>query len=109
MRLERPLRPFTPSPRLYLSYLYLSFIYYWIKVEMKLRIIEETPTPTITFKKMEMGTWSRDDGKTTILVGQDAMYREIMKLIMGGWDVTPHGVIHGTTYQSIAYELTRTL
>lgn len=106
MRLEKPLRPFTPSPRLYMSYLYLSFIYYWIKVEMKLRIIEDIPTRTVTFKKMDFGTWSRDDGDATILVSEDSMYREIQKLIINGWDLSSHGMIHGNTYHSMAYHLT---
>ena len=74
---------------------------------MKLRLIEDIPTPTITFKRMDFGTWGRDDGEATVIVGEEAMYREIQRLIINGWSVEPHGIISGTTYQSIAYELKR--
>lgn len=107
MRLEKPLRPFTPSPRLYASYLYLTILYYWIKVEMKLRLIEETPMRTLTFEKHKLGTWIRDDGEAKVTVNEENMYREIQKHIIDGWNLTSDGMIHGNTYHARKYELTR--
>jgi hypothetical protein len=107
MRLEKPLRPLTPNPRLYVSYLWLLFIYYWIKVEMKLRLIEDIPMPTLTFEKQRLGTWIRDDGEAKVTVNEENMYREIQKLILDGWDLTSDGMVHGNTYHARKYELTR--
>jgi len=107
MRLLKPIRPFTPSPRLYASYLYLTLIYYWIKVEMKLRLIEDLPMRTLVFEKVQLGTWKRDDGEATITVNEESMYREIQKLIIDGWHLTSDGMIQGNTYHACKYELTR--
>lgn len=46
---------------------------------------------TIYFKKQALGKWRRDDGESKIHVNEEAMHREIQKLIKDGWRVSPEG------------------
>lgn len=48
----------------------------------------------IFFKKQMLGKWRRDDGESKKMVNEEAMYREIQKLINDGWKVELHGVTH---------------
>jgi hypothetical protein len=42
---------------------------------------------TIIFKKQKLGQWRRDDGELKKLVNEEAVFREIAKLINDGWRV----------------------
>lgn len=48
----------------------------------------------IYFKKQALGIWRRDDGESKLQVNEEAMFREIGKLINDGWKVETHGVSH---------------
>jgi hypothetical protein len=48
----------------------------------------------IFFKKQTLGKWRRDDGESKKMVNEEAMRRELEKLINDGWHVEPHGVTH---------------
>jgi hypothetical protein len=48
----------------------------------------------IFFKKQMLGQWRRTDRDGTKHVNEEAMFREIQKLINDGWAVVPHGVTH---------------
>ena len=41
-----------------------------------------------------LGKWRRDDGELKKIVNEEAMFREVEKLIHDGWTVRPHGVTH---------------
>lgn len=60
---------------------------------------------TILFRKKNLGRWRRDDGEGRTYVNEEAMFREIQKLILDGWEITPHGMIHANTYHARSYEL----
>jgi hypothetical protein len=49
---------------------------------------------TIIFKKQMLGKWRRDDGEFKKHVSEEAMFREIAKLINDGWRVKLDGVTH---------------
>ena len=44
------------------------------------------------FKKQTLGRWRRDDGEFKVHVNEEAMFREIQKLINDGWDVETYGL-----------------
>jgi hypothetical protein len=44
-------------------------------------------TKTITYKKNQLGQWRRDDGEAEKNVTEDAMFREIAKLMTDDWIV----------------------
>jgi len=48
----------------------------------------------IFFKKQMLGQWRTTDRDGTKHVNEEAMFREIQKLINDGWAVVPHGVTH---------------
>jgi hypothetical protein len=48
----------------------------------------------IFFKKQMLGKWRRDDGESKKLVNEEAMHREIQKLINAGWSLECHGITH---------------
>jgi hypothetical protein len=48
----------------------------------------------IWYKKQRLGQWRRDDGESKTMVSEEAMYREIGKLIPDGWKIETHGVFH---------------
>lgn len=48
----------------------------------------------IFFKKQMLGKWRRDDGESKKLVNEEAMHREIQKLINDGWSLECQGVTH---------------
>jgi hypothetical protein len=48
----------------------------------------------IFFKKQMLGKWRRTDKDGTMQVNEEAMFREIQKLVNDGWSVQPHGVTH---------------
>jgi hypothetical protein len=51
--------------------------------------------PAITFKKKILGEWSRDDGELKKTVNEEAMFREIAKLMIDGWLVVKtEGISH---------------
>jgi len=47
---------------------------------------------TIYFKKQILGQWRRDDGESKTHVSEDAMFREVGKLINDGWSYELHGI-----------------
>ena len=50
---------------------------------------------TITYKKMQLGEWRRDDGELKKNVNEEAMFREISKLIDDDWIVIQtSGITH---------------
>ena len=50
---------------------------------------------TIRFKKHRLGEWLRDDGELKKHVNEEAMFREIAKIINdGGIVVHTHGITH---------------
>lgn len=49
---------------------------------------------TIWFKKQMLGQWRRDDGELKKLVNEEAMFREIGKLVNDGWRIKLHGATH---------------
>lgn len=50
---------------------------------------------TIIFKKKQLGEWRRDDGELKKNVNEEAMFREIAKLINDGWIVVrTEGLTH---------------
>lgn len=60
----------------------------------------------IIFRKKSLGRWRRDDGEARTFVNEEAMFREIQKLIIDGWEITPHGIIApGNRYHARSYEL----
>jgi hypothetical protein len=46
----------------------------------------------IYFKKQMLGKWRRDDGESKKMVNEEAMHREVEKLINDGWSLETHGV-----------------
>ena len=48
----------------------------------------------IIFKKQTLGQWRRDDGELKKHVNEEAMFREIGKLVDDGWRVKLHGATH---------------
>lgn len=44
-------------------------------------------TKTINYKKKQLGEWRRDDGEAKRDVNEEAMFREIARLIADGWIV----------------------
>lgn len=61
----------------------------------------------ITFRKIRLGSWQRSDGELSKIVNEESMHREIQKLILDGWEITPQGMIHEGTYHARSYELTK--
>lgn len=49
---------------------------------------------TIIFKKQLLGQWRRDDGEFRKTVNDEAMYREITKLVADGWEYKIWGLTH---------------
>jgi hypothetical protein len=50
---------------------------------------------TITYKKKQLGEWRRDDGELKKSVNEEAMFREISKLMNDGWIVVrTEGITH---------------
>lgn len=50
---------------------------------------------TIIFKKKQLGEWHRDDGELKKSVNEEAMFREIAKLINDGWGIVmTEGITH---------------
>lgn len=50
---------------------------------------------TITFNKKKLGEWRRDDGELKKSVNEEAMFREIAKLMNDGWIVVKtEGITH---------------
>lgn len=50
---------------------------------------------TLTFKKKRLGEWQRDDGELKKNVNEEAMFREIAKLILNGWIIVKtEGITH---------------
>jgi hypothetical protein len=51
--------------------------------------------PVITYKKMRLGEWRRDDGELKKNVNEEAMFREIAKLINDDWIIIQtSGITH---------------
>ena len=48
----------------------------------------------VQFKKQKLGQWRRDDGETKTDVNEEAMFREIAKLINDGWKAHADGMTH---------------
>jgi len=48
----------------------------------------------IHFKKQLLGQWRRDDGELKTHVNEEAMYREIAKLLQDGWRANTDGVTY---------------
>jgi hypothetical protein len=48
----------------------------------------------IQFKKQQLGKWRRDDGEAKTHVNEEAMFREVSKLINDGWRANVDGVTH---------------
>ena len=48
----------------------------------------------IYFKKQMLGKWRRDDGESKKHVNEEAMHREVQKLINDGWSLETHGIFH---------------
>ena len=50
---------------------------------------------SITFNKKKLGEWRRDDGELKKSVNEEAMFREIAKLMNDGWIVVKtEGITH---------------
>jgi hypothetical protein len=50
---------------------------------------------SITFNKKHLGAWNRDDGELKKSVNEEAMFREIAKLMNDGWIVVKtSGITH---------------
>ena len=50
---------------------------------------------SITFNKKKLGEWRRDDGELKKSVNEEAMFREISKLMNDGWMVVrTEGITH---------------
>ncbi|MET0786565.1 MAG: hypothetical protein ABWY25_07665 [Paenisporosarcina sp.] len=50
---------------------------------------------TIRYNKKQLGEWRRDDGELKKNVNEEAMFREIAKLINDGWIVVrTSGITH---------------
>jgi hypothetical protein len=50
------------------------------------------PKREIYFKKQTLGKWRRSDGESTKHVNEEAMFREIGKLVNDGWHCQHFGV-----------------
>jgi hypothetical protein len=50
---------------------------------------------TVTYKKKQLGEWRRDDGELKKNMNEEAMFREIAKLMNDGWIVVrTEGITH---------------
>lgn len=49
---------------------------------------------TILFKKQQLGKWRRDDGESKAHVNEEAMFREIERMVNDGWKLETHGYTH---------------
>jgi hypothetical protein len=48
----------------------------------------------IQFKKQYLGKWRRNDGEATTEVNEEAMFREVAKLINDGWKANADAATH---------------
>jgi hypothetical protein len=48
----------------------------------------------IQFKKQYLGKWKRNDGEATTEVNEEAMFREVAKLINNGWKANADAATH---------------